>query len=221
MLLWTEQSSLAWQRLQTRGVLHADGRRALDPTIFREGYRWMAGQLRGRVGPPPRGVKYPVWAWDRRTRAVPRRWTRSPGENVAIVFDIPPKDVLLSDFDSWHCVLCHGYIGETDEDDERFDEEFEPRLGSGVRAWDLREARTRIQQSWPRIFELNRLQQLHGHKWWVQAVFWELRLDQVRRVIPLERRPPTAHEERSRKAYLRERRRYLRARRSQPTSRPR
>ena len=30
---------------------------------FDEAYKWIALQMEKRVGPPPEGVKFPVWAW--------------------------------------------------------------------------------------------------------------------------------------------------------------
>ena len=57
--LWTVRSAEHYDR--ARGPLRA-GVRHVDPHKL-PAYRWMAAQLRRRVGPPPRGVVLPRWAW--------------------------------------------------------------------------------------------------------------------------------------------------------------
>ena len=38
-----------------------------------------------------------------------------------IEFEIPDDQVLLSDFDVWHIVLCNGLVSESEEEDNQHD----------------------------------------------------------------------------------------------------
>ncbi len=168
MRLWTQQSPRAWETLQKSGLLHADGR--LADHFFRPAYRWLAEQMRERLGPPPRGVRYPLWAFRTRSGSTtpPRKWTGSSKPEVAIVFDAPDDDVLLSDFDLWHCVLNRWYIPSSMRDLRDVDDAAE------------------IERSWVRIFAIGKRNPYGcANGGCVQACLWELRLDQVRRAYPL------------------------------------
>ncbi len=63
MRLWMIESLIVFETLEHRGRLVCDGRRV--DRDFLNAYRWMAEQMRERLGPPPRGVSYPLWAWAR------------------------------------------------------------------------------------------------------------------------------------------------------------
>jgi hypothetical protein len=99
------------------GTLRADKDHLLFDGDYIKEYRWMAEQMTKRIGAPPEGAQFPVWAWyrwegkrkrpDMRTHGI---WGEKGEPIVLITFDAPDEQVLLSDFDYWHCVLNDGDI---------------------------------------------------------------------------------------------------------------
>ena len=145
--------------------------RFVDP-YMRPAYRWMARELARRVGPPPRGVKLPLWAWverpDLRSGAHLQRGTRG----VLLELELPRRAVLLSDFERFHAVLNRHYLARSAADEARF----ERRVA--------RSHRSEVEASWPRIFSFAaraRDPAYYGpaDEATVQAVFWELHEEQV------------------------------------------
>lgn len=188
--LWTIQTLDAWQTLQSRGILRTDARRSYRR--FLPAYRWIADQLAKRVGPSPRGVRYPLWAWYR--RVMPRRWSEGDSAQVLIVFDAPDQDILLSDFAAWHVPLSRCYMARSETDDSRFSRELARRGIEWSDALEVPDVQQRIEASWERLFDPLRKSPYSSPGGWTQAVFWELRLEQVRRVRILEPKPLTARE---------------------------
>ena len=113
MILWTIQHRDAYKKMMDTGTLQADGQHSPCLDDFRESYRWMAEQMIKRIGNPPRGIVYPVWAWyqweGKRKRPDMRTHGRGCGEKgtpiTLLTIDVPEKHILLSDFDYWHFVL--------------------------------------------------------------------------------------------------------------------
>ena len=118
MILWTIQTEAAWCCARRRGVLRADGRRVWHS--FRGPYRWLVREMVDRIGKPPRGVNYPIWAWAQYETAILRRpdlrhsGHLSPGTlGVLMQFAAPEDQTLLFDFDLWHYVLNGWYLPAT------------------------------------------------------------------------------------------------------------
>ena len=116
MKLWTIQHRAAYEKMLRTGVLRAASERILAE-CFREPYRWMAEQMKKRIGNPPEGVELPVWAWyqweGNRKRPDMRHHGQSSDKGVPIVLltiEVPDNQVLLSDFDYWHVVLNDGEL---------------------------------------------------------------------------------------------------------------
>ena len=162
------------------GVLHAEPR-FIDPD-FLPAYAWMSVQLARRAGPPPVGVKYPIWLWAqweghskppdlRRSGQLPRGQcgVRLEGELLA-------KNVLLSDFDLWHFVLNNWYLPNDEADADAFE-------------LDCRQADTEtcVQkkiESWLRVFELDwedptGFVTLPSAEKSIQGVVWQIELKEV------------------------------------------
>ena len=106
---------------------------------FVEMYNWLVLQMKKRIGDPPEGVIYPVWAWhtQRSKRHKPdlrsERWANGyDGEKfVCLEIEVPDEQVLLSDFDLWSLILLDSIITETEEEEkteerEEEKEEFDP-----------------------------------------------------------------------------------------------
>ena len=114
MVLWTIQHRAAYERMLKIGTLRADERYILWGKEFLEAYRWLSDQMRTRIGLPPAGVRFPVWAWYQwegvRARPDMRsflwHWAPKGTPVVLMTVDVPDAQVLLSDFDYWNAVMC-------------------------------------------------------------------------------------------------------------------
>jgi len=96
------------------------------------------------------------------------------GENVVIELEIPDDEVLLSDHENWHCVLNDWYLHDVNDEEGKWEEND---------AWfdnlpsDVKESVKR--NSWEKIFDKDET----DNDWdFVQATFWELRVEQVKNV---------------------------------------
>lgn len=183
MRLWTFQPEVVYQKLLSDGVFRCDPKRSENIREFQfyKAYDWLVSEMKKRIGNPPDGVKYPVWAWhtvdwkhkkpDLRLREF---WYSKP--MVCIEIEISEQNVLLSNEDSWHIVLNDAYLSETEADWNAFDHLPEERK-SIVKV-----------ESWNQIFDI----EPYESDWfckgrYIQATFWELRKDRivsVRHVMP-------------------------------------
>ncbi|AEG61728.1 DUF3841 domain-containing protein [Desulforamulus ruminis] len=183
MRLWSIQPESLYMKLKEEKVLYCDPAQSelISEYSFGPAYVWLAGQMVLRVGRPPVGVKYPFWAWHtmewkHRKPDLRRTEFRSYSENqVCIELEVPDKDVLLSNEDMWHLVLNDGYYG--DYSNEREYEAEDNWYNSLLPAEQLRIK----QKSWEKIFDVSPPweNEWESHGKYIQATFWELRLDQV------------------------------------------
>ena len=184
MILWTMQPIEVWNIIQNTGVYRCDPvKSSMQEIEFVEKYEWLIRQMKKRIGPPPVGVTFPVWAWYKQNGKHKKpdlrgeRWCYGPGDEdyVCIEFEVPDDQVLLSDFDVWHIILNNGLISETEEEDSRQEA-----------YWDSltpEEQKTYRDKNWERVFDITPL----DNHWirrgdWVQATLWELRKENIRAV---------------------------------------
>lgn len=194
MRLWTVQDKMAYNDLCEKGVLHCDAALAewLKEDNFKKSYDWLVIEMKERVGEPPNGVEYPIWAWyllyGENVNPDLRRveFRNYVGEHYVIEVEIPDNKVLLSDEEYWHLVLNGGYFSDASEDDEAAEEREEKWFIS----MPLVEQERVKRESWKKVFDKNCC------PWrFVQATFWELSKEQVVSVrkfygkaSPIERR---------------------------------
>ena len=182
MILWTIQEECIYHMLLETGVYRCDPELCSMPE-FRDEYDWLIRQMIKRVGPPPKGVTYPVWAWyqlegKRRKPDLRReRWGYGlKGDKYyCLEIEIPDRDVLLSDFDAWSIILNQGLLSDTEEEDEWLEAKYE--------TLSPEEQQQMKEKNWERAFDLTPL----DTKWirrgdWIQATFWELRKEQIKAV---------------------------------------
>lgn len=178
-LLWTIQTESAYTEFEKSGILVANENHLFCGEDLRFAYDWMAGQMVNRIGAPPPGIRYPVWAWYQWEGKRKRRDLRQAGYAkrgtplVQITFEAEPCSFLLSDFDAWHAVLMGQYnaVNEADWDDF-YQKHPHP-------------SRNEIEPSWERIFDLSH----HTPDWdptpdkqSIQATLWKIELSQVKGV---------------------------------------
>ncbi len=158
----------------------------------------MVGQMQIRLGEPPAGVTYPIWAWyqwqDAKRRLPDLRCRAHLGKGevgVRIEFTKPAGQILLSDFDLWHLPLCYrSYIGYNQADTQKVEEHMYCELKeAGIAADDFEnyppESKTKIEKSWERIFDPSFNDSYWGGDWSmrsIQATLWQVSLHEVIKV---------------------------------------
>lgn len=163
--LWTIQDAGAPDRLRRDAHLRADGRYV--PPDYRPAYRWLVGELIARIGPPPRGVRYPIWAWTERPDLCQNAHAPAGRPSVLLHLEVAADRVALTDFLRWHAVLNNHYLTRSEAE------------------WETTERapETDVRTSWQRIFDLDDSRDLAWEGEPVaQACLWEVRPDDVRRV---------------------------------------
>ena len=169
MILWTIQSIKAYESLCEKGVLIADENHTIFESSWDVAYKWLADQMKTRIGEPPEGVKYPIWAWyqweGKRKRPDMRSHNKvgTPGDKIVLLtLDVPDEHVLLSDFDDWHYVLM-GECIEVEISDKEYSE-------------------AEIVESWNKIFDYENPSggdELNGLS--TQATMWQVKKEWVKK----------------------------------------
>ena len=182
MILWTSQEEAVYNELLKTGVYRCDLN--LSPMKdCRKQYDWLVRQMKQRIGPPPEQVTYPVWALyqqdgkHRKPDLRRERWAVGcNGERFACLeIEIPDRDVLLSDFDAWCMLLSDFLISDTEQEGCCLEAQYEALSPS--------EKRRMKDKNWERVFDLSPLNNGWSRRgYYIQANFWELRLEQVRDV---------------------------------------
>ena len=182
MILWTIQSEDVYRIIEKTGFYHCDFSKTAFSFSERQ-YRWLTDQMRKRIGEPPEGVSFPVWAWYKweNVRKKPdfrrERWGNGfQGERfVCMEIDIPDEEVVLTDFDGWSIILLDGLLSDTEEEDKRLEAKYDKL--SEAQKWNM------MSKNWERVFDLTPLENewiTRGSS--VQATFWELRKEQIKNV---------------------------------------
>ena len=191
MTLWTIQRPEAVHLLEKKGTLITAAKKVHPDD--RSPYKWMASQMRHRIGDPLDKSTLPLWAWhtyqDDSPRPDLRRSGHLPrGERAArIEFAVAPSNVLLSDFMLWHYVLGYWYLPKSAKDEREF--------SRALREHGLESCRTRpipnrvlddrLTASWVRIFEIGQMFTREGNvraDQSIQATLWVLPLESVKKI---------------------------------------
>ena len=182
MVLWTVQPLHVYEMLQRTGIYRCDPERSsmLD---FAEQYDWLVAKMKERIGLPPTGVRWPVWAWYKKNGKRGRldlrheRWSNGLGGETytCLEIEIPDNQVVLSDFEAWHGPLNNCLISDTEEEDTAQEAYYGFLNDEQKKAYRYK--------NWERIFDVTSLE----NEWirrgdWVQATFWELKKEQIRDV---------------------------------------
>lgn len=179
MRLWTIQPKMFYEKLLQEKVVFCKPELSehIQEWNFKPAYDWLVSQMECRIGAAPVGVRYPIWAWytlDGKNekpdlRKTEFRYYRE--EQVCIELEIPDQYVLLSDEEEWHVVLNDWYLAN----DEDFDREYE-----WFKALPENEQEAAKQKSWEKIFQVFKEDGTSAK--YIQATFWELRLEYAKSV---------------------------------------
>lgn len=186
MRLWTMQPVEAYDILMRDGVFKCDPEKVCEPS-FLDRYAWMNEKLNEK-DTRPEDIEYPIWAWYRFNGKEKKPDLRhscygTRGDKmVCMEIEIPDEKVLLSDFDLWHFVLNDWWLdnelfkdGYTEEDYDQNQEWF--------KALNDEEKRLEKTKSWEMILNIESFESdwiARGE--YVQAVFWELKREDIRKV---------------------------------------
>ena len=183
MILWTIQPKKVLDLIQREGVYHCDEDKAGINDFSPEQYEWLASQMRKRLGPPPEGVNYPVWAYQRwrservkpDIRSLRWYWGHRGEKLCRLEIDIPDSQVLLSDFDAWGVMLNFGLLSDTEDEDNELYKLYDALPPDAQKAMRC--------ENWERVFDITPL----DNDWVnrgeiVQATFWELRKENIRKI---------------------------------------
>lgn len=179
MKLWTTMPARVYKEtIEKTGIYQCDPDKSELLTWddsgrqFANAYDWMSRYMAEKVGPPPEGVKYPVWAWYRlRTRQSrpDLRWVEFRGaaeEMVLIELEKEDSQVVLSDEEIWTAAQLNNaaWCRNNEELDWYYDPDTEEKEKKRFR-----------KESWYRVFEVDQA----SH---VQATFWELRKQEIKKI---------------------------------------
>lgn len=183
MRIWTSQPVPVYNELLKNGIFRCDPAKAtwLDEPIIADAYAWLCQQMTSRIGPPPHGVEFPIWAWHTRNWKHKKPDLREsdmrnyPEPMVLMELEIPDDQVLLSDEDLWYHVLSKWLIDDSTNEEEW--DAIHRRLDSLPPA----ERESQIIASWEKIFDIISV----DNDWYcrgrfVQATFWEIRMEYLK-----------------------------------------
>lgn len=185
MRLWTIQPVSVYEKLLNQKVLYVDKNLADNITgkySFKESYDWLIIKMKERIG-VDESAEYPWWAWykrdykhmkpDLRESAYEIKGTKC----VCLELEIPDNEVVLSDFDTWHLVLNNCWYNPAHNEKE-YD-----KLEDWYDNLSQEEQQKLKVDSWDNIFNITPL----SNGWerngaYVQATFWVLKLDYVKKI---------------------------------------
>ena len=193
MRLWAVQGSDAFFILNRDGVLHCSSPlSAIDLDegengAFNRAYAWMAGQMEKRMTVPrPEKALYPLWAWAQvgsyKKEYHPGSGDYVHGRSVLLELDVPEEELLLSDFDIWHCVL-NGTSAYTDMQMEKRLDRYLLENGPKELEEMPQELREYVVSSWERVFDLDRRDRFFSkmkRNRYIQATMWQIRSEWVK-----------------------------------------
>ena len=187
MILWTIQPAELYAQIIEDGYYHFDECRTTANRAWKfvcsDAYDWFVEEMKNRIGKPPKGVTYPVWAWYIHDSIRKKPDLRQAGlgikgeQMVCFEIDIPDNEVVLSDEEAWHFVMNDWYISSA-TDEAAFEKDI---------LWfdslpDNKKQEVKL-ISWQRIFDIEPFNNgftIKGR--YVQATFWELKAEQIRKV---------------------------------------
>lgn len=188
MRLWTVQPYCVYELIQRKGIYRCKPKLSelLDCEEFINAYEWISKQMRKRVGNPPKGVKYPVWAWysvDGRNKRPDMRksYMRVFEKSVLLEIEIPDVEVLLTNYDSWHIILNNGINYKANDMENISDEQWDIEVEKEEEYYKSLSDEEKIQykeSSWEKVIYT----QGEVLPPYVQATFWELKRTQIKKV---------------------------------------
>ena len=178
LTLWTIQPVEVMDIINKEGVFRCTKTLSdnYQDVCFNNAYDWLTNEMLGmeRLAHPD-GVELPLWAWHTYDGKCKKPDLRQSGyaskgtKCVCIEFCIEENKVLLSDFDIWHCVLNDIWYNDAVDEDVYYE------LDDWYDALPEEEQKETKYASWRMMYDVHRSD-------YVQATFWELRKEQIKKV---------------------------------------
>lgn len=187
MTLWTIQEYSVFKMMEKEGVYRCDPRKSefiQEWYGFANAYDWISKQMKKKIGNPPKGIEYPVWAWylyegKNKCPDMRRSDVKVNKKSVVWEIEIPDNEVLITDEEYWHLVIndCLYYkankknmsIKQWERDSEKEEKYFN--------SLSPEEQKQYKEKSWENIIcspaDLNIS--------YAQATFWELKASQIKK----------------------------------------
>ncbi|KWX73525.1 DUF3841 domain-containing protein [Paenibacillus jilunlii] len=159
---WTNQTIEAWKKAQDIGYLVGNSD-FIWGEMLRD-YHWMMSQMKKRI--PNYLGEFPIWLWTEKPDLRRSGHFNGGTHAVSLEVEIPSEQVLLSDFDAWHCVLNDSFLALDEAEWEAF---------------YRNELKMSKEESWERIFNLELLRE---SPWWnsephLQGVSGKIKISHV------------------------------------------
>ena len=183
MNVWMIMPLRVYESLMRDGVYRLTDPEDDDLKEFPHAYEWLNDEMAERVGQAPEGVVMPLRGWLRwePERVRPDlRWMRwnwiPPGEYVLLQLEMPESQVLLMDVECWYFMLNDCLIDDSEEESAC--------LEVAYNALPPEEQALMKKENWKRAFDVEYRENDYwrGKGYEVEALFWELRKEQVRSV---------------------------------------
>lgn len=182
--LWTIQPAEVYDYTQKNGSYRCLPAKCPNMEDFLIPYQWLTRKMTEKMGSPPQGIEYPVWAWHTYAKKRKKPDLRRGGhaeqglQCVCMEIEVPDDQVVLSDFSAWHFVLNDAYLNP-----DCFDTETSDRDDAWLDTLPEEERAKAIWESRDAVF----LIQYKNDDWlgwgeYIQATFWELKAEQIRKV---------------------------------------
>ncbi|MDF2650479.1 MAG: hypothetical protein K0Q73_6284 [Paenibacillus sp.] len=127
----------------------------------------MIEQMKNRL--PNYGGEHPIWLWPKKPDMRSTGHFNSYTKCVRLSIELDSENVLLSDFNDWHCVLNDCFNGDNEQEYDAF---YDGKLNITK------------ENSWERMFNYSRQRDpvWGGSGDWLQGVTGRIYLDQIRKV---------------------------------------
>ncbi len=180
MRLWTSQRIGFYKDVIDNGIAYCD-RISYCARHNDIAYKWMAEQMRLRIGEPPLAqITMPVWAWyqyDSRKRNMPPLSPKNKthnGNEIMMEIEVPDNEVLLSDFDLW----MHPLNGWDILSNKRLRKKVEEHFFTDF-AEKPKEIQQLIKDSWVKVFDIKTIDKYYAPRPMknrsIQATLWCVR----------------------------------------------
>lgn len=189
MILWTVQPATAVEDINKYGSFRCVAEKSYNlskSNSLKPQYSWLIEKMKKRIGDPPSGVTYPIWAWHtweyerRQPDTDSAAFVERDYDTVCFVLDVPDNEVVLTDFDAWQIVM-NGWYLSYEQNEEKLD-----ALLERLESLSDDEQLEMIKASWENVFLIDELRSENFSRGeYIQATFWEIKKEYVKEIIKL------------------------------------